>query len=143
MLAANLGVLSGILFLAFEIRQNTSQMRTESSYAITEIVNSQNANIYSDSELADVFLRGNENFQSLSPNEKFRYSAYRFSLLNTAEYVLLLESEGLTNLQFRYVEYTVREMHRNPGAMEWWATVERDWVGSDQLRDMISSPTGN
>ena len=143
MLAANIGVLSGILFLAYEIKQNTSQMRTESSYAITEIVNSQNANRYTDPELTDVILRGNEDFRSLNPNEKSRYEEYQFSRLNIADYILFLEKEGLTDLQFRYVEYTIREMHGNPGAMQWWTTVESGWSGSDELFDMITSPAAN
>ena len=140
-LGANIGVLCGILFLAYEIRQNTSQMRTESSYAITEIVNVQNANRYSDPELTDVILKGNEDFHSLNANEKSRYQQYQFSRLNIADYILFLETEGLTDLQFRYVEYTVREMHENPGAMQWWATVADGWVGSDRLFELMSSST--
>jgi hypothetical protein len=139
MLAANIGVIGGIVFLAYEIRQNTSQMRTESSYAITEIVNVQNANRYTDPELTDLILRGNEDFHSLNPNEKSRYQQYQFSRLNIADYILFLETEGLTDLQFRYVEWTVRELHENPGAMQWWATVADGWVGSDQLFELMSS----
>lgn len=38
-LLANVGVLGGLVFVGLEIRQNTSQLRTEASYSITESVN--------------------------------------------------------------------------------------------------------
>ena len=31
---ANIGVIAGLVFLAYEIRQNTAQMRAEAAYAI-------------------------------------------------------------------------------------------------------------
>ena len=60
MLVANLGVLGGILFLAYEVRQNTSQMRTQASQAITEMVNAMNTDEYSDPNLTDLIMRGNQ-----------------------------------------------------------------------------------
>jgi hypothetical protein len=33
---ANLGVIGGLFFLGYEIRQNTSQMRAEAAYSINE-----------------------------------------------------------------------------------------------------------
>ena len=36
---ANLGVIGGLIFVGYEVRQNTVQLRAESSHSITESVN--------------------------------------------------------------------------------------------------------
>lgn len=143
MLAANVGVLGGMLFLAFEIRQNTSQMRTDASHSITELVNALNADTYSDPEFAELFIRGNQDFNSLDTIDRHRYQSYQFSRLNLAEYILLLEEEGLTDVQFPYVEYTVNDFRRNPGAMAWVRSIEDVWVGSEELWNRITGDTAN
>ena len=139
-LAANIGVLGGIIFLAYEIRQNTSQMRTEASHSVTELVNSLNADTYTDPDLTDLLLRGNQNFDSLNPVERHRYQTYQFSRLNLAGYILRLEEEGLTDVQFPYIEYTVNDMRSNPGAIAWLKSVEDVWVGEDELWEMLTGP---
>jgi len=53
-LTANLAVLGGLVFVGYEVRQNTSQLRAESSWPITESVNATNSSIYSDAELGCV-----------------------------------------------------------------------------------------
>ncbi len=138
--AANMGVLGGILFLAYEIRQNTSQMRTEASHSITEMVNSLNADEYSDPNLTDLLLRGNQNFNGLSPIEQYRYGQFQFAKINLAQYILLLEEEGLTDVQFPYVEVTVDTIRRNPGARDWLKSVEDTWVGSEELWGKLNTP---
>ena len=139
MLAANIAVLGGILFLAYEIRQNTSQMRTEGSRSITEMVNALNADRYSDPTLTDLFIRGNQDFNSLNPIEQNRYGQFQFARINLAEYILLLEEEGLNDLQFPYVEFTVRDIRDNPGARDWLKSVEDIWLGSEELLRMLTT----
>jgi hypothetical protein len=52
----NIGVLFGLVFVGYEIRQNTVQLRAESSQSITEGVNALNAGVYSDPELAKLLI---------------------------------------------------------------------------------------
>ena len=49
---ANAGVVAGLVFLGYEIRQNTVQLRADASRAISESMNSMNAGIYNDASLA-------------------------------------------------------------------------------------------
>ena len=55
---ANVGMLGGLVFVGFEIRQNTSQLRAEASSSITASVNELNAGLYGDSDLAELVFRG-------------------------------------------------------------------------------------
>ena len=140
MLLANIGVLGGILFLAYEIRQNTSQMRTEASHSITEMVYLLNSDVYSDPNLTDLIIRGNQDFNNLSANEQKRYGAFQFANLNLAQYILLLEEEGLSDVQFPFVEFTVSDIRRNSGARDWLKSVEDIWVGSEEFWEMLNAP---
>ncbi len=129
----NVGVLFGLVFVGYEIRQNTVQLRAESSQSITESVNALNAGTYSDPELAELLIRGTEDLGALSPVERSRFDAYQFSRLNIAEYVLDLEREGVSDLNFRYVEWIVRQFNEKPGLRAFIREHEDTYVGSEDL----------
>ena len=112
---ANLGVIGGLVFVGFEVRQNTVQLRAESSRSITETVNAMNSGVYSDSDLAEILHRGTKDLTVLNAVERDQFDAFQFARLNIAEYALDLEREGVSDLNFRYVEWTVREFNTKPG----------------------------
>ena len=139
-LLGNLGVLGGLVFVGFEIRQNTSQLRAEASHSITASVNEMNAGIYSDSTLADLVLRGEQNLGALNATERFRINAFQFSRLNVAEYIQDLEAEGVQNLNFRFVEYIVREFRTKPGLQAFIREREDNYAGSEELLEQLIAP---
>ena len=132
-LTTNLAVLLGLIFVGYEIRQNTAQLRAESSQSITQSVNALNAGLYSDGELADLIIRGTENLESLNSVERIRFAAFQFARLNIAEYVLDLEREGVSDLNFRYVEWIVRDFNEKPGLRAFIREREGSYVGSKEL----------
>ncbi|MCK5483070.1 MAG: hypothetical protein KAJ13_05180 [Gemmatimonadetes bacterium] len=132
-LLANLGVLGGLVFVGLEIRQNTSQLRADASYSITTIVNEMNAGIYADSTLADLLLRGEENLDALNAIERRRFDAFQFSRLNVAEYIQDLETEGVSGLNFRFVDHVVREFRTKPGLQAFIRDRADTYVGSKEL----------
>jgi hypothetical protein len=132
-LLANLGVLSGLLFVGYEIRQTTSQLRAESARSITESVNAVNAGVYSDPGFAELVLRGRQDLEALDPVERMRFRRYQFSRINIAEYILDLEREGISDLNFRYVEWLVRDFNEQPGLQAFIREHSDRYVGSDEL----------
>lgn len=132
-LIANLGVLGGLLFVGYEIRQNTVQLRAESSQSITESVNDLNVGIYSDSEFAEILIKGTEDRGALNPVELYQFDMFQFSRLNIAEYVLDLEREGVADLNFRYVDWIVREFNQRPGLRAFIREHKDTYVGSRDL----------
>ncbi len=130
---ANLGVIGGLVFVGYEVRQNTVQLRAESSQSITEAVNSINAGVYSDPELAAILQRGTVDLAVLNAVERDQFDAFQFARLNIAEYALDLEREGVSDLNFRYVEWTVREFNTKPGLRAFIRKHEETYVGSDEL----------
>lgn len=130
---ANLGVLGGLVFVGLEIRQNTSQLRAEASGSITESVNTLNAGVYSDPDLADLLLRGKQDLTRLDPVERERFDHYHFSRLNVVEHILDLERVGVSELNFRYAEFVVRDFNQNPGLAAFIREHQDVYVGSDEL----------
>ena len=135
----NVGVLIGLVFVGYEIRQNTVQLRAESSLSITETVNALNAGMYSDPELAEILIRGTEDLGALNSVERSRFDSYQFARLNIAEYALDLEREGVTDLNFRYVEWIVRRFNEKPGLRAFIREHKNTYVGSKELLERLLS----
>ena len=73
---ANLGVIAGIVFLALEIRVNTSAVRSASIQAITDGSADALHALAADQELASLRLAGDSDPTSLSEIEAFQYRVY-------------------------------------------------------------------
>lgn len=73
---ANVGVISGIVFLAIEIRQNSDVIRAQTRAQLAEEVTELFSVNMNDQDYADVLMRGN-NVEELSPVEKYQYSRHR------------------------------------------------------------------
>ena len=139
-LLANVGVLGGLVFVGFEIRQNTSQLRADASYSITASVNELNAGFYGDPELAELVIRGEADLGSLTPIERVRFDSFEFSRLNIADYVQDLRGVGVSDLSFRYVDWLVREFQTKPGLRAFIREYEDGYVGSDELLARLLGP---
>jgi hypothetical protein len=139
-LLANLGVLGGLVFVGLEIRQNTSQLRADASYSITESVNQMNEGMYGDAALTELVLRGEQNLDALDAIDRTRFEYYQFSRLNLAEYILDLEAEGVADLNFRYVDYIVSDFRSKPGLQEFITSVGDSYAGSAELYSRLRRP---
>jgi len=133
-------VIGGLIFLGYEIRQNTSQMRAEAAYSINESLETLNADKYHDPVLVEILLRGEKDVGSLNPVEREQFVSYQFARLNLADYVLTLEKEGIPDVHIEYVEWTVRKFRSSPGLQEWISSIENIWVGSDELYARLTDP---
>ena len=140
-LLANLGVLGGLMFVALEIRQNTSQLRVEASHSITESVNELNAALYSDPAFAEIVMRGEADLSSLTPVERRQFDSYQFARLNIAEYVEDLAAEGMSEgVNFEYVEFIVREFSNREGLRAFIREYRDTYVGSEELLARLLGP---
>jgi hypothetical protein len=132
---ANLGVIAGLIFLGYEIQQNTAQMRADASYSINEAVDALNRSIYQDREFAALLLRAEQSFHDLDAVDQARIATFFFSEINLADYISKLESEGMSDLHFDYVGFKVSQFWSKPGRREF---IEQyvdpsEYLGSDEL----------
>jgi hypothetical protein len=115
---ANVGVIAGLVILAYEIRQNTSQIRAEASYSINQSVELLNQAVFQDEAFADLLIRGEQSFQNLTPTEQRRLTAYFFAEINLADYIIGLKEAGLADLHFDYVEFKIGQFNSVAGRKE-------------------------
>lgn len=80
-LAANIGVIAGIVFLAIEIRQNSDAVRAQTRTQLSEQVMELLSVNMNDHEYASVLMRGNS-VEELSPVEEYQYYRHRSAWLS-------------------------------------------------------------
>ena len=139
-LVANFGVIAGLIFLGYEIRQNTTQLRAEALYSINEAISTLNAGIYNDAVLADIKVRGEADFSSLNQIEREQFSMYQFDRINLAELYLSLKDEGLTDIHFPFDQFLIKEFRSKPGLQQFLKYVDETWEGSRYLYDQMLVP---
>ncbi len=136
-LIANLGVVGGLVFVGFEVQQNTTQIRAEASYSINEALSNLNSAIYNDPVFANIVVRGEKEFFSLNPTEQRQFNAYQYDRLNLARHVLTLEDQGLSQVHFPYLDRLVKDFHRSPGLQEFLRFIEDERVGEPELYERL------
>jgi hypothetical protein len=96
------GVIATLVYLAYQIRQNTIQLEQSILSARASAVNASQVtlrenrqSIFEDGEMADIFLRGNRDPESLTELEQLRY---RLVMQNVTEAMLEIFSQtAITN----------------------------------------------
>ena len=136
-LVANVGVVGGLVFLAFEVQQSTTQLRADSSYSVNEALSMLNAAVYNDPILADILERGEKDLFSLDATERRQFISYQFDRINLAIHIQALEKDGLTEIHFPYVDFLVQQFRSNPGLQEFLVLVEEEWKGAQDLYDRL------
>ena len=139
-LVANFGVIAGLIFLGYEIRQNTTQLRAEALYSINDAISTLNAGVYNDAVLADIKVRGEADFSSLNQIEREQFIMYQFDRINLAELYLALKDEGLTDIHFPFDQFLIGEFRSKPGLQQFLKYVDEDWEGSRYLYDQLLVP---
>jgi len=136
-LMANFGVVGGLIFLGYEVQQNTTQLRAESSYSINEALSMMNSAIYNDPVLADILERGEKDLFSLTDTERRQFNSYQFDRINLAIHIRALEKDGVTDIHFPYVDFLTNQFRSNPGLQQFLVLVDDEWEGSRVLYDKM------
>ena len=91
------GVIATLGYLAYQIRQNTVQLEQSTLSTRAAAINASNLtlrenrqSIFEDSEMAEIFLRGNESPEALTEIERLRY---RLLMQNVVEAMLDIYSQ--------------------------------------------------
>ena len=127
----------GLIFLGFEVQQNTTQLRTESSYSVNEALSMLNAGVYNDGILANILERGEKNLSSLDPAERRQFVAYQFDRINLAIHIQSLEADGISDIHFPYVDFLIAQYQSKQGLQEFLVLIESEWAGSRELYDRL------
>jgi hypothetical protein len=142
---ANIGVIAGIVFLGYEIRQNTAafQMQAADDYVASTI--EMNNLISQDAELADLIYRHSRGDSDLTEVEAFRVRMQYANLFRNWNRLYFLRQRGSLDETFWNIQ--TADMRRNlqtPGVVEYWQSRREQFdpglnrVIKDALSDISS-----
>jgi hypothetical protein len=124
----NIGeLLSGIVvvitlfYLAFQIRQNTQSLRSESYARALERVAEMQARFASDSDLSDLLLKGVRDAQVLTEVDRARFSWAFYEMFGAFEFMFHQAEKGvLEDDVWRRWSATMLFWISLPGVRSWW-----------------------
>ena len=119
-ITAAVAVVVTLLFVARDIRQNSKSLSMSALRTTTEQWNHWSEMIATSGDLADIVLKGNESYSSLSSSERLRYGAYVQSLFDNVESnrSLVVDHDAEKNLDV--LTSIVRRRITIPGIATWW-----------------------
>jgi hypothetical protein len=120
--AGALGVIVTLGFLVFQLRQNTRALKSDGFYHVAQMIHHPTTLIIQDPELADIHLRGNEDYESLGDVERDRYHYLMVQRIHAIEMLKQFEKAGTADDWFADsgFEIVVR-LGGKPGFRQWWA----------------------
>ena len=96
MLIANVGVVAGIVFLAYEVRVNTQALSTATSTSFLENWIQSTTAVATDPDLTELWqAAANEGWDAVPVKQRGRVISFRISQLKAAEFAHFQWTEGL------------------------------------------------
>ena len=116
----SIAVVVSLLYLAFQIRQNTKTVRASAHHAMTESANAI-AFEFARSENAPLLLKGGRALGDLTAEERFKYSLLMRVSLGFYEESYHQYWDGLLDRDvWESRSLTLKEVFAQPGVAEWW-----------------------
>lgn len=125
-LIANIGVIAGVLVLAYQISENTQQMKDAALQQHDEMIGSWRMNMYSDQRLAELWHESYSGIDQLSEVERIRYSHMVIDFLqrHRTSYVAAKSSGHEAQMQMT-VETAARAISQSRGVHGIWEPTGR------------------
>ena len=131
-----IGVIVTLVYLAYQIRQNTQSNHMSALQMTSEQDTAFWSSISGDEQLADILIRGNRELRSLSEVENARYAAVMMQLYRFWDYQLELFRGGI--MPAVMWESTLASMTASlstSGVRSWWKNANHQF--SAPLREMV------
>lgn len=134
---ANVGVIAGIAFLAFELRQNTLVARSEASQTIQAHIVSI-LGMTTDPSLADVVGRGSTDPSSLTQQEWVQFQSFWTLTFASYENMYFQVIEGAYDAQRADGWWQMMRNHlENSGVRDHWES--RQFLFAPEFRNFVDS----
>ncbi len=112
-----------LLYLAFQIRQNTKTIRATNYESVLNGLREFHALIAQDGELADIYMRGSADLASLKPPELVRFTMVLYNVFTNFGVALHLHEQGMIEDRLlRVFEDGLISTLTRPGVLAWWMT---------------------
>ncbi len=114
-------VVVSLVYLGYQVRQNTTSLRAENYARGLERLSTLQANLSSDAELNRIVVVGAQNPDALTRSERMRLTWSLYELLGAAEFVYHQQGAGaITEEVWDRWRATLVWWLSNPGIRAWW-----------------------
>lgn len=135
-LVAAIATVATLIYLALQIRQNTTATRASSFHAVTDARNQVNLSITENADLARIFVEGCADRSSLSPEDRVRFDFTCLSYIHVVETMHYQASVGAGEKKLvEAEERSLVDLLSTPGVREWW--IENPYAFSPEFRSYI------
>lgn len=132
-----LAVVSSLIFVGWQLRQNTLAIKTSTSQTHIEGYNSIAVNVLHNKEVAHLWRTGlDQGLTSLDDDDKVRFISLLSALYRyyDASYLQYLQKSLEPDL-WNSIEQQVKQVSRTTGFSDWWAT--RSHWHSERFRTLV------
>jgi hypothetical protein len=129
-------VVASLLFVGFQIRQNTIATRAASHHAVSEALNQINLLWARNKEVARIWLAGLSDRRALTPEERWRFDSTMRAYLHVCETMYTQADWGAGDVGIVTAEETgIKSVFASEGVKEWWA--ENPFGFSPEFREYV------
>ena len=124
-------VVISLVYLAYQVRQNTTSLRTENYARALDRLSTVQRNLSSDGELNRIVVVGAQHPEALSRSDRMRFTWYLYELLGAAEFVFHQGQQGaLPDEVWDRWKATIVWWLANPGIQQWWKSKPTPFAAS-------------
>ncbi len=136
-LVANIGVIVGIAFLAYEMRQNTIAVRSASAQGVQDQIVAVYDMLMDDS-MADIMLRGMPAPEALSPQEMAKFQSFWTTAMQAFQNTFVQVNEGAYDASLAAGWWQLlRNNFESPGFLLHWNS--RRFLLSPEFQEFVES----
>ena len=115
------GVIGSLIFVGLQVRQSNQMMRDSAIRHHAEKIQSISKALFESRDLAGIWLKGGDDLEKLSPEERVRFINLYLYLLRVWEQLHLQKEMGVMDRQMWDANVNIlRDIHRLPGAAAAW-----------------------
>ena len=139
-IVASAAVIASLIYVAIQIRQNTSTNKLMSAQNLSYELRNVNAALAEDSDIADISLRAMKDIESLSPTEKHRFYINVNCIFRVYESALYQHSQGTVDEPvFNALLGNMHLTKNTSGYQAFWR--DRKSIFSKEFQDYYDSDT--
>jgi hypothetical protein len=129
-------VVASLIFVGFQIRQNTKATRAASHHAVSEALNRVNLLWARNSEMTRIWLSGMSDRRGLTAEDRWRFDSTVRAYLHVCETMYMQADLGIGDLGIVAAEENgIKTVFSSEGVREWWA--ENPFGFSPEFRDYV------
>ena len=126
-----IAVVLSLIFVGLQVRQNSKAQIQTGTQAVVSEYNDGIRALSADPELVCLYVRGTQDYSSLSGAERIRFSSYFLSMFNVQQQIHRLRRDGAIDKDiWSGFDAQLKDVVRLPGVYQWFET-RAHWYGHD------------